>query len=400
MLTPGAAEKIILDSLAMLPAEDCPLAQAAGRILRQEVTADRDFPPFDRVTMDGFALRHAAWVAGRREFIIAGMQPAGAPAQTLTCDEACIEVMTGAMRPIGADTVVPYEDTQSGSGRMTVRAQMKLESGSSIHRRGSDHRAGDAVLAAGTRLGGGEIAVAAACGATTLPVARRVRITVVATGNELVAPDAMPAAHQIRRSNDYALAAALTLAGQPPVAQLHLPDDPAVLAGQLRAILADSDLVVLCGGVSAGKRDFLPGVLAGLGVEKKFHGIAQRPGKPLWFGFAPAGVPVFALPGNPVSAYTCLHRYVLPALEKMSGAKPTPVRLAALTAPFVFRPPLARLLPVRLRSGPRAELLAEPADTNTSGDLAGLTGTDGFIELPAGPGEFPAGYVAQFRPWV
>jgi molybdopterin molybdotransferase len=134
-------------------------------------------------------------------------------------------------------------------------------------------------------------------------------------------------------------------------------------------------------------------------VKKIFQGVAQRPGKPLWFGMTPRQTPVFALPGNPVSACTCLHRYVLPALAHASGMPATAPRLVALAAPVVFKPKLAYLLPARLSSGGSGELLATPDPSNTSGDFAGLVGTDGFVELPAEPSEFPAGTIAPFRPW-
>jgi molybdopterin molybdotransferase len=168
---------------------------------------------------------------------------------------------------------------------------------------------------------------------------------------------------------------------------------------QLWHILAEFDAVLLTGGVSKGKFDYLPAELEKLGVTKIFQGVAQRPGKPFWFGLTKEGKPVFALPGNPVSAYTCLHRYVLPALAQASGLPPAPERLVALAAPVTFKPPLAYLLPVRLTSGPRAELLATPDPSNTSGDFAGLVGTDGFVELPADQTEFPVGTVVRCFAW-
>jgi molybdopterin molybdotransferase len=165
-------------------------------------------------------------------------------------------------------------------------------------------------------------------------------------------------------------------------------------------IIAEFDVVLITGGVSKGKFDFLPDELAAQGVQKIFHGVAQRPGKPFWFGVNPDGKPVFALPGNPVSAYTCLHRYVLPALAQASGQTLAAPVTAALAAPVTFRPKLAYFLPVRLAGGPGAARLAVPEPGNTSGDFAGLVGTDGFVELPADPGEFPAGFVASFRAWT
>lgn len=401
MLTPSAAEKLLLDHLAPFPPEACPLTAAHGRVLRGELRADRDFPPFDRVTMDGYALRAAALAAGIREFRSGGVQAAGAPTCTLGAETgACVEVMTGAVLPEGADCVVPYEETSraDATGPVTIRGIFSV--GQALHRRGSDHRAGDLIVPAGTRLTGREIAVAAAVGAASLMVSKLPRIAVVATGDELVETEAAVAPHQIRRSNDHALRAALLGAGYAHVERFHFRDDRAAIERGLAKLLAEFDVLLLTGGVSKGKFDFLPAELERQGVKKIFHGVAQRPGKPFWFGTGPRGTPVFALPGNPVSAYTCLHRYVLPALAHASGATPAAPRLVALAAPVTFRPALAYLLPVELSSGPRAELLATPDPANTSGDFAGLVGTDGFVELPAEQTEFPAGTVARFWPWV
>jgi len=400
MLTPAEAEALILASVPPLPTEDVPLAGAHGRVLRADVRADRDLPPFDRVMLDGYALRAADWAAGARTFHVAGLQAAGMIPQKLAASDACIEIATGAALPEGADCVVPYEDTTRDGETVKISPTAKLAPGHAVHRRGSDYVADAVLVPAGTRLTGREIAVAAACGCATLAVAAQPRIAVVATGDELVDVDAEVGPHQLRRSNDYALRAALHAAGWPHVERFHLHDMRHEIEHTLWHILAEFDVVLLAGGVSKGKFDFLPAVLAELGVQKKFQGVAQRPGKPLWFGLSPRARPVFALPGNPVSSYICLHRYVLPALARAAGAPPAAPRLAALTAPVAFKPPLAYFLPVKLLSGPAAELLAAPAAVNTSGDFAGLVDTDGFVELPAGPDAFPAGTVARFWEWT
>ncbi|MBI4622550.1 MAG: molybdopterin molybdotransferase MoeA [Verrucomicrobia bacterium] len=403
MLTPAAAEKLIRENMVLLHREDCALASAHGRVLRSDLRADRDLPPFDRVTMDGYALRAAAVAAGVRSFRVEAVQAAGMRAFKLGAGpDACIEVMTGAVAPEGADAVVPYEETVRDGGTMTLTGETaSFAAGNALHRRGSDHRAGAVVVRAGTRLTGREIAVAAACGHEVLAVARRPKIAVVSTGDELVEVGAPVAAHQIRRSNDHALRAALVAAGYPNVERFHFRDVPHEIEHLLWHVIAEFDVVVLTGGVSKGKFDFLPAELDRQGVRKIFHGVAQRPGKPMWFGLSARQTPVFALPGNPVSAYTCLHRYVLPALSDASGLTPSPLLLAALAAPVTFRPKLAYFLPVKLSSGPRAERFATPDPANTSGDFAGLVGTDGFVELPAGEAaEFAAGTVVPFRPWV
>jgi molybdopterin molybdotransferase len=255
------------------------------------------------------------------------------------------------------------------------------------------------IVRAGVRLGGREIAVAAACGQSTLTVSQLPKIAVIATGDELVEVDALVAPHQIRRSNDYALRAALNAAGYFRVDRFHVHDMRQEIEHLLWHVLAEFDVVIVVGGVSKGKFDFLPEELDRQGVQKIFQGVAQRPGKPFWFGVSKRKIPVFALPGNPVSAYVCFHRYVLPALARASGLTLAPLSTVALAREVIFKPQLAYLLPVKIRNGSRAESLAVPYAPNTSGDFGGLIETDGFIELPAEQSEFPAGYLAPFRPW-
>jgi molybdopterin molybdotransferase len=422
LITPAEAERHILASIPTLPAEDCPLASAHGRILRAPIRADRDFPPFDRVTMDGFALSHSAITSGRRTFRIQGFQPAGTIPLTLESDETCIEIATGAVLPTGTDCVVPYEDTDRSatspapsstlgaaySSALVTAATITLSDstaesltpGQSIHRRGSDSGAGTELIATGTRLTAREIAVAASCGVATVRVSLIPRIAVVATGDELVeVENPSPAPHQIRRSNDHALRAALISSGYGRVERFHLRDLKYELETQLKRLLSEFDAIILTGGVSKGKYDFLPTVLAELGVEKIVHGVAQRPGKPFWFGITSRRTPVFALPGNPVSTLTCFHRYVLPALAAMSAAACPRPEYATLAAPFSFKPALAPLIPVRVESAPDGRLLAHASPTNTSGDFAGLLGTDGFLELPCGPLALPDGHPARLWRW-
>jgi molybdopterin molybdotransferase len=402
MLTPAEAEKLILSSIAPFHREDCPLAGAHGRVLRTNLCADRDLPPFDRVTMDGYAVRAKDVAAGQNKFRVEGVQAAGMrPFQLSASAGACVEIMTGAVLPTGADCIVPYEEaTREGDTVVLSTTGAKLAAGNAIHPRGSDQRAGGVIVRAGTRLTGREIAVAAACGYATLTVSQQPKIAIVATGDELVEVDAPVSAHQVRRSNDYALRAALALAGWPLVERFHLRDVRQEIEHMLWHILAEFDVVIVAGGISKGKFDFLPAELERQNVQKIFQGVAQRPGKPFWFGISSRRTPVFALPGNPVSSYTCLHRYVLPALAHAAGRTPETPRLVALAAPVSFKAPLAYFLPVKLAAGARGEPLATPDPINTSGDFAGLVNSDGFVELPAGPAEFAAGTLAPFRAWA
>jgi molybdopterin molybdotransferase len=399
VLTPAGAEALIFEAIPLFHREDCAIAEAHGRILRADLRADRDLPPFDRVTMDGYAVRSAALANGVRRFQVGATQAAGMRPFTLGLPEdSCVEVMTGAVLPEGADCVIPYEETTRAENWVTTDA--KVPAGHAVHLRGSDHRAREVIVRSGVRLSGREIAVAASCGHPALTVTHSPKIAVVSTGDELVDVDGLVAPHQVRRSNDHALRAALIQAGYPRADRFHMRDVRHEIEHMLWHILAEYEVVLITGGVSKGKFDYLPSELGRQGVKKIFQGVAQRPGKPFWFGLSGRMTPVFALPGNPVSAYTCLHRYVLPALDHAGGLTPRPLLQVALAEPVVFKPALACLLPVRLSSGPRGELLATPAATNSSGDFAGLVGTDGFVELPAAQSEFAAGALAPYRPWV
>ncbi len=402
--SPAEAARIIQQHLPRLPTEDCPLASAHGRILRTAVAADRPLPPFDRITMDGFAVRSAdlADASGERRLRCVGFQAAGMVAKSIDAAGLAIEVATGAVLPKGADAIVPYEETTRDGDTVIFAAGVTCVAGQNIHARGSDFSPGTELIAAGTRLTGREIAIAATVGAAQVRVATRPAVAVLATGDELVEVDAPNlGAHQIRRSNDHALRATLLQSGLVGrVERFHLRDHRPEIDATLRRVLAEFDVVLLTGGVSKGKLDHIPNALAELKVTAHLHGIAQRPGKPMWFGTSPRRTPVFALPGNPVSTITCLHRYVLPALRHMLGAMPTATERVVLAEPFRFTKPLAFMLPVLLQTSDDGRTLARPAPFNTSGDLGGLLGTDGFVELPADQESFAAGAAFDFWRWT
>jgi molybdopterin molybdotransferase len=392
------AAALIAARVPARPTTRVPLDRAAGEYLRETVHAERDQPPFDRVTMDGFAVRHAALAAGRRRFTITARQAAGEPAATLAADGDCVWIMTGAALPAGADTVVPIERTHRDGDTLVVEDGYAAAAGQFVHPAGSDHRQGVALLAPGTHLGPPETAVLTIGGRADVAIAARPAIAVIATGDELVEAGEPLTPFRIRSSNDRAVIAALAAAGFRDTTRVHLPDDPAVLAREIGHLLELNDVLVLSGGVSLGEFDHVPRTLAALGVEVVFHKVRQRPGMPFWFGVAPDGKPVFALPGNPVSTLVCLVRYVRPALLASLGAATAPRRVA-LAAAVDFTPDLACFLPVRLQHAADGSVRAEPRPTNTSGDFVALAGTDGVIELPRGGRHFPAGYAAAFYPW-
>jgi molybdopterin molybdotransferase len=400
VLTPAEADALIGQHLQCLPIESLPLAQCAGGVLRENIYAERDQPPFDRVAMDGIALDSEAVAAGRRSFRVQATQAAGDPPLTLAANGACIDVMTGAVLPVGCDSVVPVEELTVTSGEATLAASLRVAPWQNVHRRGSDTRQGTLLVSAGTRLHAPEVAIAAGAGMARIRVSSQPMLAVISTGNELIEPGEPVLAHQVRRSNAYGIVSALREHGFQRVADDHLQDDAEELRERLRFHLETHDVLVLSGGVSMGRFDLVPQVLEDLGVHAIFHKVAQRPGKPLWFGVAPSGAAVFGLPGNPVSTLVCLRRYVLPALFSSLGQSATPPERLALGAPVTVTPPLTHFLPVRLEEDDWGRSWAMPAPTNGSGDFTALAGTDGFVELPPGPNTYKKGFVTRLFRWT
>ena len=398
MLSVAEVDSILTDRTAVLPAERCALTASVGRVLRESITADRDLPPHDRVTMDGIAVAGAALERGGRPLRIEGEARAGdLPRQLRDPGDGALRVMTGAVLPAGSDTVIRSEDLRLQGDRAWLQPEQPIVPGQNVHRQGSDTRAGATVLAPGRRISAADIAVLASVGRAEVAVGRRPRVAVISTGDELVDVGRPIAAHQVRRSNIYVVATALTGLGYEVDAR-HLPDDPDQLAAGVASALAGHDVLITTGAVSKGSADFLPGVYWRLGAECYLHGVRQRPGKPLWIGGMEDGRRVFALPGNPVSVMMCLYRYVVPYLAAAEGAAPAPALQAAVAEEVRFPPPLTLFLPVLLTASGGA-LSARPAPAQNSGDFLALVGTDGFLELAAEETRFAAGSVLPLYPW-
>jgi molybdopterin molybdotransferase len=399
MLTTRAASEAIARAMAAFGSEAVAYAEAAGRVLRQQVRAERDQPPFDRVTMDGIALQYDALARGTRSFRVVGTQHAGDPVLTLNDASHCIEIMTGAVLPAGSDCVIPVERITVSGGIAEIEQDYRAERGQFIHRQGSDHRAGAEVLAPGTVLTPAEIAIVASCGMQTVEVSTQPALRVISTGNELVPPGLPVLPHQVRLSNGPALVSMLKGQGFSDCRHEHLLDEPGSLRPCIGQHLREADVLILSGGVSMGKADFVPQVLAELGVTEVFHKISQRPGKPMWFGTGPDGQAVFALPGNPVSTLVCCRQYVLPALFDASGRKPRKSEWAVLTENVTFKADLTFFMPVTLQSDVDGTLRARPVPTNTSGDFTALGGTDGYVELAREQSYFPQGSPVPLHRW-
>jgi molybdopterin molybdotransferase len=399
LITPRLAEEAIYSRLTCLPIESLPLTQCVGGTLRENVYAERDQPPFDRVTMDGIAVDSEALRRGQRRFRIQGIQAAGTPQQKIKSVDDAIEVMTGAILPAGCDNVVPVEQLEVIDGFAALHAEVASSPYHNVHRRGSDTRQGQLLLESGTLLRAPEIAVAASAGMARVRVSSQPAIMVVSTGDELIEPGDPIESFQVRRSNAYAVAATLRERGFGRVGDDHVPDDENLLRERLALHLTTHEVVVLSGGVSMGKFDLVPKVLMQLGVQEVFHNIAQRPGKPMWFGIGLQGQSVFGLPGNPVSTLVCLIRYVIPAIAEAMGTKRGQPERLALAAPVTFKPPLAYFLPITIQYDDWGRPWANPRPPNGSGDFLSLAGTDGFVELPPGPNTYPRGFVTGVYRW-
>ena len=400
MLTTAEAAQAIAESMPSYASENVDYAGATGRILHQSVSAERDQPPFDRVMMDGIAVRFDSLAAGTRQFVIQGTQHAGDPVQTLADDANCIEIMTGGVLPEKSDCIIPVERIAVAGNVATVEEGYQAERRQFVHAQGSDHREGQEVLHVGTRISPMDIAIIASCGLESVLVGKPPVVRVISTGNELIAPGYPVADHQIRMSNGPALVAMLWQQGFADTTHDHLADEPALLKQRIADHLREADVLILSGGVSMGKADFVPQVLADLSVNVVFHKISQRPGKPMWFGIGPKKQVVFALPGNPVSALVCCRQYVLPALLQATGRDDATQETATLHEAVTFNPSLTCFLPVRTSVLSDGKISATPVPTNTSGDFAALSGTDGYVELPREQSDFAAGSLVRLHRWA
>ena len=393
------AQEAIDSRVTPLPAETRPLEECIGQVLRQDVYAERDNPPFDRVCMDGVAVASGALARGLRRFTIEATQAAGSPVVTLSRPENAVEVTTGAVLPRGTDCIVPMEEYELAGNIVTLKADVVGQPYRNVQRRGADSHPGLPMLKAGTVLGAPEIAVVASAGLAAAQVARQPGFMVVSTGNELIEPGRPIEEHQVRRSNAYAIVAALRRRGFTNVSNDHILDDERMMHDRLERHLGERDVLILSGGVSQGKFDLVPQALKSLGVEEVFYQVAQRPGMPMWFGIGPAGQAVFGLPGNPVATLVCLIRYVIPAMNAAMAARQEPVEVITLETAARLNRAIAHFVPVRVQYNGLGHAVAVPRPPNGPGDFLALTEADGFVELPPQAEPYPAGFVATLYRW-
>ncbi len=391
MITVDEALDIIESQVRDFGTESISLENGIGRVLREPIYADRDFPPYDRVTMDGIAILYSTFEKGQKQFEIEGVMAAGDIQKELLDPKKCLEVMTGASLPKGVDTVIPYEMINIKDGVATLEVDA-LKFRQNVHFKGLDRKEGEQVIAPGIRLSSSEVGVCATVGKAEILVSKLPRTLVLSSGDELVDIQDSPLPHQIRKSNVYRLTTVLKHYNI-DVVQAHLKDDLETIKEKLKAYVEEYDLIIISGGVSKGKFDYLPQAMDEIGVEKLFHRIKQRPGKPFWFGHYGSSCTVFAFPGNPVSSFMCMQRYFKPWLDHSLRAQSIGTPHAKLTHDVHFEPDLTYFLEVKLGFNENGEILATPSKGNGSGDFANLVEADAFIQLPRGRNDFLEGEV-------
>ncbi|MCM5661990.1 molybdopterin molybdotransferase MoeA [Galbibacter mesophilus] len=368
------------------------LTNSLGRVLAEDIYADRDFPPFHRVTKDGIAIHSSALKNGQKTFPIEGIVAAGTEQIALKSAENCLEIMTGAVLPDNADTVIMYEEVSIENGKATLLSE--VEKGQNIHKQGSDIEKGHIVIKQNTKITAAEIGVLAAVGKVQVKVKKLPEITLISTGNELVAVHEKPAPHQIRNSNMLSLHALLQKENI-QAHHLHLDDEKNEIKNTLQELFTENDVLMLSGGVSKGKYDFIPEAMEELGVEKVFHRVQQRPGKPFWFGIHRAtNTYIFSFPGNPVSTFANYHIYFKDWLNKSLQLNYSK-GFIVLGEEMSNTTPLTLFLKVKVNEENeirKAFLIKE----NGSGDLTSLVHTDGFIQLAPKKSGYQKGDVVPF----
>ncbi|MBF0489040.1 MAG: molybdopterin molybdotransferase MoeA [Candidatus Omnitrophica bacterium] len=378
MISVYQAEHIVLNSVKSAPIEIVPLSQANGRLLREPIRSDRDQPSFDKALMDGIAIHSSSYEKGVREFPIEKTVAAGDKPYKLKNPAYCVEIMTGAVLPSGCNAVIPMEQVGIEGDNASLKGWTLVKPRQNISFKGADSKKGQMLIKDPCRLLTPHISILASVGKTKVKVSSIPNIAIISTGDELVEIDKQPKDYQTRLSNSHTLKSLIEGSGLAKGTIFHYPDDKKRLLKGVGQNLKDFDMLILSGGVSMGQFDYVPEVLKELGIKELFHKVAQKPGKPFWFGNSRTGKAVFALPGNPVSTQICAYRFVIPFLKKTAGIKVTQ-ELVQLSQVPQKPGDNTEFIPVKIseKNGTR---FAQPIQIGGSGDFAALADADGFIE--------------------
>ena len=399
MIPVAEAVRVVIEKTAPLGAERVPLAEAAGRVLAEDVFADSDLPPFDRAQMDGYAVRSEDLREAPARLRVVGEAAAGRGWRGHVQKGEAVRIMTGAPLPAGADSVQQVELTREAEDGAFVEIERATEPGQFYVPRGSEIRAGERVLRAGEEVSAARTAVLASFGYAEVSVRRRPRVAVLATGTELVPAGERPGEDQIRDSNTYSLAAYAQLAGAEVERLPFAGDDPELLRREIAEAASRSDVLVLSGGVSMGRYDFTKAALRALGAEVFFERVSLRPGKPTVFARLSAGrrALVFGLPGNPVSVSVTFNLFARTALRRMQGAREAAPReeSALLSHPAKGAAERASYLPASLSTDGQGRLLAEVLRWGGSSDFVAFARASALLIVPAGVKSLEAGSVAR-----
>jgi molybdenum cofactor synthesis domain-containing protein len=386
MITVSEAIQIVLEHSPQLEAEGVSLTEAHSRILAEDIVADTDLPPFDRSQMDGYALRAEEVQQTPARLRIAGESIAGKGWHHDLQPGTAVRIMTGAPVPVGADSVQQVELTREFEDATVVEILEPVSPGRSIVRRASEIKAGEIVLRAGERINAAMIAVLASFGYASVLVRAQPRVSVLATGSELVAVAQQPGQDQIRDSNNYSIGAYAKLAGALVKLLPLTGDEISLLKNQLAIAIERSDVVITSGGVSMGTYDFTKAALRELGANILFERVALRPGKPTVFAVMPNGALVFGLPGNPVSVSITFNLFAQAALLKMQGAFEPALKTEVAVLTRTLKGSLDResFLPAVLSGNEEGQLLAEPLKWGGSSDFVAFARATSLINVPAG----------------
>jgi len=402
LLSVAEAQSIVLEHTQPLPAETTPLTPATlGRVLAEDIVSDLDMPPYDKAMMDGYAVRSADVAGGQARLEVIEEVTAGmVPARVVESGQAT-RIMTGAPIPRGADAVVQVEHTRLNSAHSVGIDTRSVRSGHNVLARGQEMKRGDTVLFAGARLRPQEFGILATVGRTTAKVHPAPRVAILSTGDEIVEADQTPGPGQIRNGNGPMLMAQTRRAG---TAQPRYLGNARDTRDSLRTLIAEGledHVLVLSGGVSAGKLDLVPSVLDELGVKAHFHKVAMKPGKPILFGTLTTSnrqptTLVFGLPGNPVSSYVCFELFVRPALRRLRGVVDVGPRFvqAALAEDFAYRTDRPTYHPAWLDEVSNGRRV-RPVPWFGSPDLRGLARANGFVVFQPNQERYRAGQICS-----